>query len=565
MKRMVGLGILGLCAATAGFFAYEASLQPVPARPAPPQPITGMRCTTIIVGRHASADGSVLIGHNEDLGNASAHHYVFVPGATYPPGSKITLWSGIQIPQVAQTFSYNVTKIFDINYNPGDISSGINEHQVSIANNMAFQRLAANPGPYEGRILWSEFSRLTLERARTAREGIQIIGDLVSTYKIAFDPGTMFGVTDPVEGWWIEVTQDGQWVAQRVPEDRAEMRANAYRIGIVNFDDPANFLYSPDLVSYAESRGWHKPGTPFNFSLVYGDPFSAKDPSNTHRQTRIDNLLNQSLPTLKPLDIAAMLRDHYEGTPLDTTDHYRLGSPHHTKENTVCNLNTEISSVCQSRSWLPADIGAVCWRALATPCSTAFVPWYSGHEVFPAEFQRGTNTPSSDSAYWAFRNLVTATDADYGNRIPIVHDTWATLEANIAVRQATIETNALIIRQYNPVQAKSYLAHCSSTWGTETFADAPLVSSCATPTALPAEVTNLGMTRGADSTLHMTWDSAPGAVAYDVFRSPQPDLYLADKIGSSDSTFFNEPSGGPSGPIFFYQIRGKNLCAIAGP
>ncbi|MCX6035643.1 MAG: C69 family dipeptidase [Chloroflexi bacterium] len=429
------------------------------------QPGSELRCTTILIGKDASPDGSVLLAHNEDLGNYCAQHYLTVARATHEPGEEVILWSGARLPQVTETNAYIATTIFDIEYLPGDITSGINEYQVAVANNLASQRNAVRPYPRKGRIIWSEFSRLVLERAKTAREAVQLVGDLAQIYKLGLDPGTMFGVTDTAEGWWIEIAQEGQWVASRVPDNGAEMRANAYRIGVVDFDDAENFMYSPDVVSYARMKGWYHEGDgPFNFALVYGDPVVADGTWNTHRQERVEDLLNQYQPHISLQNLMSILRDHYEGTPYDLTNGYELGSPHQTSEYTLCNLTTELGVICQSRSWLPAEIGAVCWRAMSTPCTSVFVPWYMGQLSIPTAYQTGTNHYSIGSAYWAFRKLSEAVDPQYGATIEDVQSRWKNVENKEFAVQPLLEAMALQLYGHDPTAARRLLSAQTNAW-----------------------------------------------------------------------------------------------------
>ncbi|MGD9211321.1 MAG: C69 family dipeptidase, partial [Desulfobacteraceae bacterium] len=359
------------------------------------------KCTTIIVGKDISSDGSVLLAHNEDLGDNAAQHYIVEPRKQYAAGTTMTTYFGAEIPQVEETFAYTATTVFEESYVPGSITSGINENQVAVVNNLAYQRDAESPEPSRGRIMWSEYTQLALERAQSAREAVQIIGNLAYTYK-NYGPGSIFGVTDTDEGWWIEITQEGQWVAQKVKDDEASMRANAYAIGVVDFNDTDSFLYSEDLVDYAVYRGWYSQGE-FNFTEVYASSDSISDTSNTHRQMRVNDLLTTFTPSVTPANLMSILRDHYEGTTWDSTENYTRRSPHHTSEYTVCNLDTEVSLVCQSRSWLPAEIGGVCWRAMSAPCASAYTPWYMGMQEVPTEYQRGIQRSTSNSAYWQFR------------------------------------------------------------------------------------------------------------------------------------------------------------------
>jgi dipeptidase len=179
------------------------------------------KCSTIIVGKKLAADGSVILAHNEDLGNYSAHHYVFVPHAKHAAGEVAPTLYNANVPQVPETFAYTGTRIFDIRYYPGDVTSGINEYQVAVVNNASYRRDTPDHIPKDGRIIWTEFTKFALERAKTAEEAVQVIGALASKYKLGVDSGTMFGITDPKDAWWVEVTLDGQWAAQRVRDNEA--------------------------------------------------------------------------------------------------------------------------------------------------------------------------------------------------------------------------------------------------------------------------------------------------------------------------------------------------------
>lgn len=269
------------------------------------------KCSSIIVGKEATADGSMLIAHNEDLGNYSAHHYIYVPRETHQAGKTVTTHFGAVIPQIPETYAYTATTLFDINYSPGDVTSGINEHLVAVVNNVAYRRDIPDIVPNQGRIIWTEFTKFALERSKNAAEAVAVIGSIASTYKLAVDSGMIFGVIDPNEGWWVELTLDGQWVAQRMENNRASERANIFRIGVVDFNSN-NFKYSDDLVNYAKQKGWYVSGD-FNFTAVYADQNKVTSQYNLRRTWRMNELLKDSVMTKKvdPQLIMRILRDHY--------------------------------------------------------------------------------------------------------------------------------------------------------------------------------------------------------------------------------------------------------------
>ena len=427
------------------------------------------KCSTVIVGKGVAAAGEMLLAHNEDLGNYSAHHYRHVPHAKHQAGETVTTHFGAVVPQVAETYAYTGTSLFDIAYSPGDVTSGINENLVVVVNNASYRRDAPEVLPNQGRLMWTEFTKFALERARTAAEAVEIIGSLASTYKLGADSGTIFGVIDPNEGWWVEVTLDGQWVAQRIAENTASERANIFRIGVVDFADKANFKYSDDLVDFARQRGWYHSGD-FNFTTVYADPTKVDNPYNTRRTWRINALLKDAVAAraVEPPLLMSVLRDHYEGTEFDLTAGHTLGSPHYTDERTLCRMDTEVSTVIQPRTRIghrevPPDIGGISWRALGTPCSSIYTPWYLGSPNVPAEFQTGDSHYSRDSAYWVARNLSKSVDIRYQKSVV---DPWVNrrdqFEATLFNNQGVVEAQALELYRSDPGKARSYLSGYTS-------------------------------------------------------------------------------------------------------
>ena len=179
-------------------------------------------CTTVVVGRNRSATGSVLIAHSEELGRNSAHRVEVCPRRTPAAGETYPLFSGGSLEQPAALPRYVATRIFDKRHYPGDHTGGVNEHGVAVANNMALMRGVPEARAYDvvpGGVIWTEFLQLVLERARTAREGAALVGELCGRHGLSCDSGTMVAVADPEDAWWVELARDGQWVAKRVGPD----------------------------------------------------------------------------------------------------------------------------------------------------------------------------------------------------------------------------------------------------------------------------------------------------------------------------------------------------------
>ena len=311
-------------------------------------------CTTVVVGRNRSATGSVLLAHSEELGRNSAHRVEVCPRRAPSAGEPFPLFSGGSLAQPEVLARYVATKIFDKRHYPGEHTGGINEHGVAVANNMALMRGVPEARAYDvvpGGIIWTELLQLALERARTAREGAALVGELAGAHGLSCDSGTMVAVADPQDAWWVELARDGQWAAQRVGPDEVAMRANCYRIRGIDFADRDRFLCSPSLGDYARGRGWYEDG-PFDFAAVYGDPGNQEDAYNLDRHRAFESgCLN--LETVDVPDLMRFLREVYEGTPL-----YRTrpdGSPFRTGVRTIARMNTEASCVLEPRPRLAAS------------------------------------------------------------------------------------------------------------------------------------------------------------------------------------------------------------------
>jgi dipeptidase len=248
-----------------------------------------------------------------------------------------------------------------------------------------------------------------------------------------------------------------------VPDDGAVMHANAFYIDEIDFNDPDDFMWSSDVIGYAQERSWYDPasGEPFSWKDAYSRPGSADWGWNAMRVARVQGWLDRRVPHVTKEDLMAIMRDHYEGTEWDYSRGYKV-SPHRTKARTVCVKDTEVSCVTQLRAWMPAEIGALAWISLKTPCSGAFVPWYVGTTRVPKAYTLGTNKKTAGSAWWAFEELMPKVDRHYGATIGTVRERWDAFEARQFARQAAVEAKALELYASDPAAAREYLTRYSN-------------------------------------------------------------------------------------------------------
>ncbi|MBM3297544.1 MAG: dipeptidase, partial [Candidatus Aminicenantes bacterium] len=291
-----------------------------------------------MVGRLASADGSVMTSHSCD-GNYRTWLNI-VPAAKHAPGATTKIYSGrmhtetatdlrgmvqtAEIPQAAETYAFLNTAY-----------PCLNEHQLAIGETtFGGKRELENT---EGKFYIEELERLMLERCRTAREAIKLAGELVKEYGYG-DSGECLTIADPKEVWHFEIMGAGPlevgavWAAVRIPDDHVGVSANIPRIGEIDLKNPDRYMASENVFRVAEEMGWWDPksGEPFKFWKAYSGrkPFSIREYYIFSRLAPSLNLKmeDEELPfSVRPekkvsvRDVLRLFRETYAGTEYDAT------------------------------------------------------------------------------------------------------------------------------------------------------------------------------------------------------------------------------------------------------
>ena len=209
-------------------------------------------CFSVVVGKNASADGGVIMAHNEDDAGPQLVNHHKVPRRTHAPGTKVTLLNGGQLDQVEQTWAYIWSEMPGLHYS----DSYVNEWGVAIASDGCPSR-EDRPELTDGGIGF-KLRRLVAQRARTAREGVQIAGKLVERFGYVAS-GRTYVICDPHEGWLFCAVNGKHWLAKRVDDNEVAMVANTYSIRHADPSDPQDCLASDDFITYAVWRGWYDP------------------------------------------------------------------------------------------------------------------------------------------------------------------------------------------------------------------------------------------------------------------------------------------------------------------
>jgi len=375
-------------------------------------------CTTIIIGRKATKDGSVIISHQEDYGPNDCMYLVYHPRRTHKPGEVIR-FAFESLPQVRVTFSYVADEMYSpdrLGMPPSVFMNGINEYGVIMSSNCIDSR-EPNSEDDDG-LGWPEIGRIVMERCKTAREAVDWVCHLVDEFTFNGFEATScknltFVIGDSHEGWIIEVT-DAHWVAKRCPDDGAIYYANQAQIE-TEWD-----LSSDDLISYTVEQGWYdaNSGEPFNYRETYSAGSLGRQ-GNVLREKRSRELLEPKLGSITVQDLMELHRDHYEGTKYASTPHAR------DLARQICVASTHASQVYHLRSDMPAAMGCVMWIAASSPCISVYTPVYAGHDgEMPLEWKTGWDFFNPNSAWWTFEQIQRIVAPGTPNR-PFKQDVWS--------------------------------------------------------------------------------------------------------------------------------------------
>jgi len=448
-------------------------------------------CTNIIVSKGATKDGSVIVTYSCD--GEFLPHLRYTPAQDHKPGDFYVVrrrdGQEVKIPQPPHTYA---------------VVGLMNEYQLAIGETTTTGREELrNP---DGALHYWTLMQLALQRAKTAREAIKVMTDLVDKYGYA-STAEAFSIADPNEAWLMEMIGTGPggkgavWVAMRVPDGYMTCHANMSRIGEFPLDDPENCLYSKNVISFAIEKGYYDPnsGQPFKFNLAYCPP----NPEDLrYCATRVWSILRRSAPSLhlspdfhrgvkgaKPYplwvkpdkklsvqDVMALMRDHYEGTEFDMTkgvDAGPFGSPNRWRpidwkvdsvkycwERPISTQQTGYSFISQSRSWLPNPIGGVYWYGVDDTYTTCYVPLYCGINDVPQSFTVGDIRHFSwDSAWWVFNFVANYANLKYSYMIKDILKVQKELEDKAFELQPIIEKTAVELAKANPDLLTDYLTN----------------------------------------------------------------------------------------------------------
>ena len=434
-------------------------------------PFRADACTNVIISKGASVDGSSMVSYAADSHMLFGELY-FRPAARWAKGSRLAIreWDSNKplgdIAQVERTFQ-TVGNMNEHQLIIGETTWGGREEQVDTTGVMDY-----------GSLIY-----ITLQRAATAREAIQCIVDLANEYGYPSE-GESFSIADPDEAWVMDLVGKGSdgnrgivWVARRVPDGYICAHANQARITRFPQDDPENCLFAPDVISFAREKGWYDgPDADFSFRDAYNplDFGGARacdarawaafnilcDGQFTYEENGVEvtrpasdwleyamgyDLKGEMPLFVKPSrkisvkDVADVMRDHFEGTPMDMRVDigaggnacpyrwrpmsFKVDGKTYVNERAIATQQTGFWFVAQARSWLPDVIGALVWFGCDDAATSYLTPIYANLSEVPECLREGNGDLlhySPTAQFWVNNRVTNSCYRMYDAMEPIV-------------------------------------------------------------------------------------------------------------------------------------------------
>jgi dipeptidase len=472
-------------------------------------------CTSIMVGKKASTDGSVITSHTCD-GNYRTWMNM-VAAQTYEQDTATGIYHGLLhtefvkdetrvklkgfIPQTRATYRYLNTAY-----------PCLNEKQLGIGETtITGRRELVNP---EGMFMIEELEKIVLQRCTTARQAIRLMDELICKYGYA-DWGECLTIADPKEVWHFEVFGEGPgciggvWAAVRIPDEHVGVSANIPRIATLNLKDTVHYMASANVFDVARKLGYWDGKEPFCFWKAYGGGKRAFGIREYFVLTRLAPSLNLSyeaeeLPlTVRPekpmavTDIMALLRQTYEGTPWDMTQNLKVEVPKKNdggKElltspsanpwmttdmvnmlNAIQDSTVEryrliavpqcsYSHVIQLRDWLPDEVGGIAWMSFDNPGQSPRFPIFCGNTRLPACFDIcGQHRYREDAAIWTYRRTNKLATVRWGQTRDAMAEAVAHFETKGQTELPFVENQYHKLRQEQGAEkAREYLTNYTS-------------------------------------------------------------------------------------------------------
>lgn len=389
-------------------------------------------CTSILVGKNATIDGSTIIARNDDTFLTIApHNFLLNKAVTNQPNRVVESYLNDFKASIPDT-GYSWTAVPNVDYkNHGYYDeSGINGKNVAMSateSTYGNERTLAYDPLCENGLDEDCMVRMVLPFIETAREGVLYLGDLIKKFGSVAGNSVLFSDQDDV--WYMEIVTGHHWVAQRIPDDSYAICANRVSIQQVDFTDKKNFIWSENIEEFVDTYQLNTDKTGFNFRHIFGTS-SLKDRyynnprvwfGQKYFNPEIDqNPEDQELPFIRKAnhkitieDLEYVLGSHYNETIYDTMSSKNLDN--RTKYRPIGLNRTQNSHILQIRNNVPFDIAGLMWLCIGFPTFSPHIPFYTQINDTPQSYKNVPKTFDMNYSYWLYRAMSMLVESHYSD------------------------------------------------------------------------------------------------------------------------------------------------------
>ena len=426
-------------------------------------------CTTIIIGKEQTADGSMIVARSEDWDAMEAKNYEIFEDTDNGPREFVAKDSPFRCELPEKALGYSALSPYNLHGHWG--SAGFNTAGVGMSATESIfsnDEVLKHDPLVENGVAENSVFNITLPYVHTAREGVERLGMLIEKYGIA--EGFGIGFVDNKEIWYLETACGHRWLACRMPKDQYFVTGNQSRFRTYDPNDKENYLASADLIEFAEKHGLYNPAQgAFDFHVAYARDVVLDTTYNYPRVWGLQQLFSPEIKNdvtkntfpvfAKPAhkitltELRTAFRFHYDNTEHDPYLNSNPKEPY----RPVSIFRTTQTHLLQVRPELPQAIGCINYVAMGMADLSVFLPLYQGITSYPEAYTKGNGESSADSAYWKFRKIMVLGMTNYNKYAPVIKEAYAKFEAETDQRQREMEEEYLRIYKTQPLHAQDLL------------------------------------------------------------------------------------------------------------
>ncbi|MFA7115945.1 MAG: C69 family dipeptidase [Bacteroidales bacterium] len=421
-------------------------------------------CTSLLVGRKMTNDGSMIVARSEDWDILEAKNLEVFKDTENGSTEFVAKDSPFKCELPKKAYGYTALAPYNLHGHWG--SAGFNSVGVGMSSTESIfssdKVLAVDPMPENG-VAENSVYNITLPYIKTAKEGALRLGSLIEKYGVA--EGFGVGFIDNEEIWYLETACGHRWLACRIPENVYFITGNQSRFRDYDPKDTHNYLASKDLLEFAKKNNLYNPKDKFDFHTAYSRDVELDTTYNYPRVWGIQNMLSPEIKNdvtkntfpvyakadhkISIDDMRRVFRFHYNDTEHDP---YLHNNP---KEvyRPISIFRTLQTHILKVRPELPKAIGEVNYVAFGMADLGVFIPFYQGLTSFIESYTKGTNKFSTDSAYWKLRKVQTLGMVNYNKYAQVIKEVYSKFEIETDQRMKEMEEEYLKIYKNQPIRA----------------------------------------------------------------------------------------------------------------